>query len=171
MKTADPELMRAINRCHVRDVIRKPGPISRTEIASRTELSAATTSAITAALLDDELICTRRVPTAEGLRGRPRVMLELQSDAAHVVGLKLTSRAISVAVTDFAGDALATLSMPVRCARQPMAVIVDIVEDGVRHCVADAGLTMAAVQGVCVGLPGVVDTAAGVCWRSPVFGP
>lgn len=171
MKTADPELMRAINRFHVMDVIRKHGPISRTEISGRTELSAATVSAITAALLDDALIGIRRVPAAEGLRGRPRVMLELRANAAHVVGVKLTSKAISVAVTDFAGDALATLSMPVRCARQPMAVIVDIVEDGVRHCVADAGLAMEAIQGLCVGLPGVVDTASGTCWRSPIFGP
>jgi predicted NBD/HSP70 family sugar kinase len=171
MKTADPELMRAINRFHVMDVVRKHGPISRTEISARTELSAATVSAITAALLDDALIDIRRVPTTEGLRGRPRVMLELRAAAAHVVGVKLTSHAVSIAVTNFAADPLATLRMPVRCERQKMGVIVDIVEDGIRHCVADAGLAMTDIHGVCIGLPGVVDTDAGVCWRSPIFGP
>jgi hypothetical protein len=171
MKTADPELMRAINRFHVMDVVRKHGPISRTEISARTELSAATVSAITAALLDDALLDIRRVPATEGLRGRPRVMLELRATAAHVVGVKLTSNAVSIAVTNFAAYPLATLSMPVRCERQPMAVIVDIVEDGIRHSVADAGLAMTDIHGVCIGLPGVVDTEAGVCWRSPIFGP
>jgi hypothetical protein len=29
MKTADPELMRAINRFHVMDAIRRLGPVSR----------------------------------------------------------------------------------------------------------------------------------------------
>ena len=33
MKTADPEFMRAINRFHVMDAIRRSGPISRIEIA------------------------------------------------------------------------------------------------------------------------------------------
>jgi len=58
MKTADPELMRAINRFHVMDAIRRFGPIARVEISDRTELSATTVSAITGALLDDGLIIT-----------------------------------------------------------------------------------------------------------------
>ena len=56
MKTADPELMRAINRFHVMDAIRRSGPVSRVEISQLTELSSTTVSAITAALLDDRLI-------------------------------------------------------------------------------------------------------------------
>src|ERR1700722_16417549 len=32
MKTADPELMRAINRFHVMDAIRRHGPVSRVQI-------------------------------------------------------------------------------------------------------------------------------------------
>ncbi len=47
MKTADPELMRAINRFHVMDAIRRFGPVSRVEICELTELSATTVSAIT----------------------------------------------------------------------------------------------------------------------------
>jgi len=172
MKTADPELMRAINRFHVMDVIRRFGPISRTEISQHTELSAATVSAITAALLEDRLISARPFQeSAEAGRGRPRVMLILNSGAAHVAGVKLAPHSISVAVTDFVAEPLATLTMPVRCARQPLSVIADIVEDGVRHCVADAGLTLAQINGICVGVPGIVDRARGVCWRSPIFGP
>jgi predicted NBD/HSP70 family sugar kinase len=172
MKTADPELMRAINRFHVMDVIRTRGPISRTEISAWTELSAATVSAITAALLDDELIAIRHVPgNGDAGRGRPRVMLELNPLAAYVVGVKLAPSAISVAVTDFAANPLATLTMPVRSARQPLHVIADIVEDGVRHSVKDAGLELGDIGGVCVGLPGVVDTERGLTWRSPIFGP
>jgi predicted NBD/HSP70 family sugar kinase len=171
MKTADPELMRAINRFHVMDVIRRFGPISRTEISQHTELSAATVSAITAALLEDRLISARPIQeSAEAGRGRPRVMLVLNSGAAHVAGVKLAPHSISVAVTDFVAEPLATLAMPVRLARQPLPVIADIVEDGVRHCVADAGLSLAQINGICVGVPGIVDWAQGVCWRSPIFG-
>lgn len=71
VKTADPELMRAINRFHVMDAIRRCGPISRVEISEQTELSPTTVSAITAALLDDGLIVPRQVaPAPDQPRGR-----------------------------------------------------------------------------------------------------
>ena len=38
-----------------------------------------------------------------------------------------------------------------------------------RRCVDDAGLEIADISGVCVGLPGVVERAAGVCRQSPIF--
>ena len=38
-----------------------------------------------------------------------------------------------------------------------------------RRCVSDAGLAMEEIAGVCVGLPGVVERAAGVCRQSPIF--
>jgi predicted NBD/HSP70 family sugar kinase len=170
MKTADPELMRAINRFHVMDVIRRFGPIARVEISERTELSPTTVSAITAALIDDQLI----VPRPEGAvrdaaRGRPRVLLELNPAAAHVVGVKITPGRIVHVVTDFQGDVLAELNQPVRVDRQPAGVIADLVEDGVRRCVADAGLALGAVESLCVALPGVVEYATGVVRQSPLL--
>jgi predicted NBD/HSP70 family sugar kinase len=170
MKTADPEFMRAINRFHVMDAIRRFGPISRVEIADRTDLSPTTVSAITAALLEDGLIVPRPIGAVrDAARGRPRVMLELNPDAAYVVGAKLAPAQITVAVTNFRADVVRTLSLPIRVDRQPVAVIADLVEDGVRRCVADAGLEIAAISGVCVGLPGVVESASGRCRQSPIF--
>jgi predicted NBD/HSP70 family sugar kinase len=170
MKTADPELMRAINRFHVMDAIRRFGPISRVEISDRTELSATTVSAITAALLDDHLILPLQVGAVrDAARGRPRVMLELAADAAFVVGVKLAPDQITVATTNFRADVLETLALPIRIDRQPVSVIADLVEDGVRRCVADAGLAIEKISGVCVGLPGVIARSAGICRQSPIF--
>ena len=94
MKTADPELMRAINRFLVLDTIRRHGAIARVEIGERTDLSATTVSAITASLLDDGLITVRHEGDirSQTLRGRPRVMLALNPEAAWVVGAKLAAR-------------------------------------------------------------------------------
>ena len=170
MKTADPELMRAINRFHVLDAIRRHGSISRTEICEQTDLSSTTVSAITAALLDDGLIATRAIGDIRGMqRGRPRVMLELNADAARVVGVKIGPQRIVYAVTNFQGDVLADLAMPVRVDRQPADVIADLVEDGVRRCVADAGLTLAGIKSACVALPGVVEHGTGVVRYSPIL--
>jgi predicted NBD/HSP70 family sugar kinase len=170
MKTADPELMRAINRFHVMDAIRRFGPVSRVEISERTELSPTTVSAITAALLDDKLIATLQLgELRDASRGRPRVMLRLNPEAARVVGVKLAPDVITVAVTDFCAEVLGKLSLPIRIHRQTPAVVADLVEDGVRRCVSDANLEMKDIAGICVGLPGVVANATGVCRQSPIF--
>jgi len=170
MKTADPELMRAINRFHVMDAVRRFGPMSRVEISQLTELSATTVSAITAALLDDRLIVPLQVGAVRDAgRGRPRVMLRLNPGAAYVVGVKLAPDQITVAVTNFCADVIRSLALPIRIDRQSASVIADLVEDGVRRCVNDAGLEIAEISGVCVGLPGVVERAAGVCRQSPIL--
>jgi DNA-binding transcriptional ArsR family regulator len=170
MKTADPEFMRAINRFHVMDAIRRHGPIARVEICERTELSPTTVSAITAALLDDGLVVTRQMGTVrDAARGRPRVLLELNPDAARVVGVKIAPTRIVHVVTNFQGDVLAGLTQPVRVDRQPAEVIADLVEDGVRRCVADAGLTLDRVESLCVALPGVVEHATGIVRHSPIL--
>jgi predicted NBD/HSP70 family sugar kinase len=170
MKTADPELMRAINRFHVMDAIRRFGPVSRVEISQLTELSPTTVSAITAALIDDRLIIPLQVGAVRDAgRGRPRVMLKLNPDAAYVVGVKLAPDQITVAVTNFCADVLRSLALPIRIDRQTASVIADLVEDGVRRCVSDAGLDIGGISGLCVGLPGVVERAAGVCRQSPIL--
>src|SRR5277367_6551770 len=171
MKTADPELMRAINRFHVVDTIRRHGPVSRVQICQVTELSATTVSAITAALLDDRLISSLQVGAVRDAgRGRPRVMLQLNPDAAYVVGVRLVPDQITVAVTNFCADVLHSLSLPIRIDRQTAGVIADLVEDGVLRSIEDADLEMSEVLGVCVGLPGVVERSTGMCRQSAIFG-
>ena len=170
MKTADPELMRAINRFLVMDAIRRSGSISRVEISERTELSPTTVSAITAALLEDGLIVPRQVaPAPDQVRGRPRIMLELNPEAASVCGAKLAPNKITIAVTNFQADVLSTVSIPIRVDRQPASVILDLVEDGVRSCIEAAGLLVEDINSLCLGVPGIVERASGICRYSPIF--
>jgi predicted NBD/HSP70 family sugar kinase len=170
MKTADPELMRAINRFLVMDAIRRSGSISRVEISERTELSPTTVSAITAALLEDGLIVPRQVaPAPDQVRGRPRIMLELNPAAASVCGAKLAPNKITIAVTNFQADVLGTVSIPIRVDRQPATVILDLVEDGVRSCIEAAGLQVEDISSLCLGVPGIVERASGICRYSPIF--
>jgi predicted NBD/HSP70 family sugar kinase len=170
MKTADPELMRAINRFVVMDAIRRSGTISRVEISERTELSPTTVSAITAALLEDGLIIPRQIaPAPDQVRGRPRIMLELNPAAAAVCGAKLAPNKITIAVTNFQADVLGTVSIPIRVDRQPATVILDLVEDGVRSCIEAAGLQVEDINSLCLGVPGIVERASGICRYSPIF--
>lgn len=171
MKTADPELMRAINRFLVLDTIRRHGAIARVEISGRTDLSATTVSAITASLLDDGLITVRHEGDirSETPRGRPRVMLALNPDAAWVVGAKLAANRIVLVATNFQGDVLASLTLPVRVDRIPAEVIADLVEDGVRRCVGDAGLRLDQIKTVALSLPGIIEHGTGKVLASDVL--
>ncbi|MCD1633190.1 ROK family transcriptional regulator [Martelella mediterranea] len=171
MKTADPELMRAINRLSVLDTIRRNGPIARIEISKRTELSTSTVSAITGSLIDDGLILSRHEGDLRNAaaRGRPRVMLELNPEASRVVGAKIAATRMTFVVSDFCGEVLSEFSLPVRIDRMPIDVIADLVEDGVRACVMDSGLTLSEINMICLGIPGVVEHRTGVVRSSPIF--
>ncbi|MDK4739542.1 ROK family protein [Rhizobium sp. LEGMi198b] len=171
MKTADPELMRAINRFNVLDTIRRAGSIARIEISERTQLSTTTVSAITASLLDDGLILARTEGDLReaAARGRPRVMLELNPDAARVVGAKIAANRMVFVVADFRGEVQSTLTLALRVDRQPISVIADLIEDGVRRCVVDANLALDEIDSVCLGLPGVIEHRTGHVRSSPIF--
>lgn len=172
MKTADPELMRAINRFHVIDTIRREAPIARVEIADRTELSRATVSAITGALIEDGLVNAVHVgPSDSGARGRPRVLLELNGAAYHVAGVTLSAERLCVAVTDFKGEALAVQMGEAALGGQPPEAVADRVAAAIRACVAASGRAMADISAVGIGLPGIIDGVAGLCHWSPILGP
>lgn len=170
MKTGDPELMREINRFHILDLVRRHGPISRVEIASRADLSSTTVSAITGALIEDGIIEPVSVGGIhEPTRGRPRVMLQLNPEAARVVGLWIGPHGILAAVTNFRGDVLASLELPVRVSRQSVPVVADLAEDAVRRAVVEAGLTLEKIDSVCASLPGMVEYGTGLVRVSPLF--
>ncbi|HYD99473.1 MAG TPA: ROK family transcriptional regulator [Alphaproteobacteria bacterium] len=171
MQTGDSELMRAINRFHVLDAIRRFEPISRVEIGERTRLSRATVSAITADLIEEGLLSADEgEPGATAARGRPRVMLRMNPQAAHVVGVKLSMHQVSISVTNLKAEVLTALTLPVRPRRLEAEVVADLLEDGIRSTVAKAGLDMAGIAGIGIGIPGFIDAMAGVVQWSPIFG-
>ncbi|MGV8989360.1 MAG: ROK family protein [Cypionkella sp.] len=171
MKSADPEMMRALNRLSVLETIRRHGPIARIEISEATQLSTTTVSAITAALIEDGLVLPRHTGDirTESARGRPRVMLELNPDAVRVVGAKIAADRMVFAVTDFCGTVLSKLALPIRIDRQPAGVIADLIEDGVRQCIVDAGLGVGDVHKLCLALPCVIEYRTGNIRSSVIF--
>ncbi len=172
MQTGDTELIRAINRFHVLDAIRRFEPTSRAEIGEHTLLSRSTVSAIIAVLLEEGVVSydDGEAPVAAG-RGRPRTMLRMNPNAAYVVGAKLAMHQVSITVTNLRADPLSSLVLPIRTWRLGAEVIADLLEDGIRAAVAKAGITMAELAGIGVGLPGFIDATAGISYWSPILGP
>jgi len=165
--TANRQLIRAINRSTVLNIVKAEGPISRTEIVRRSGLSPATVSEITGDLIAEGLIYEKAAGDSTG--GRPPILLALTHDAAYVVGLKLAERQISAALTDIEATIHCTLTVPVTgmiAVEQAVAALTSVIE----QVVADASVPMKRVAGVGIGLAGVIDAERGLCRFSPILG-
>jgi predicted NBD/HSP70 family sugar kinase len=168
MQPANRELIRAINRFNILNTIRMSGSISRVEIADLTGQSRASVTNITAEMIRDNLIYEKEIEDS-ALRGRRRVLLALNPNAAYVVGVKVSSFRISCAVTDMQADVRSSVILPVRIDKRSAEFIADVIEEGVRHCISDARLTTDKISGLGLGIPGFVDSDLGFCHWTPLY--
>ena len=81
------------------------GPRPRTQLAERLGLSGPSLTRITKPLLESGLLVERAALAVSG-SGRPSVPLDLDPDAHHFVGVKLTHDRLFVVVTDQRGEVL-----------------------------------------------------------------
>jgi predicted NBD/HSP70 family sugar kinase len=152
MPVMNQELSRAVNRFSILNTIRRSGPISRVEIAEQTGLSNALVTKVTAELLQ-EILILEQAALPSNTRGRRRVLLSLNPDAAHVAGLRLDSDHISFAVVNFLGEVLSSLQVPVRTRESQVQFLTDLIVEGIHHCLSQAHLDFSLLKGLGVGLP------------------
>ena len=168
MEVVNRELSKAINQFNILNTIRKAGPISRMEIAELTGHSRASVTNITARLINENMIFEKKTE-ASSTRGRRRVLLALNPDAANVVGVKLSAFQASFAVTNMQADVLSSLVVPVRTAKKSVEFVADLIEEGIRHCVAQARLKIKKISGIGIGIPGFVGGEKGITYWSPLY--
>jgi predicted NBD/HSP70 family sugar kinase len=169
-ETGDGELIRAINRSHILDTVRRLEPISNQEICRRTGLSRSTVSMAVNGLLADGLLLNDMIDeTTASTRGRPTRLFRLNPNAAFVVGIKLSMNEVSVVAANLRADTLACLTLPIRPWRFGPEIVVDLLEDGMRAVLKKAGLSLSQISGIGVGLPGFIDSAAGISYWNPIL--
>jgi len=167
LRTANRQLIRAINRSTILNLIKIGGAVSRTGIVRLAGLSPATVSEITANLIAEGLIYEKAAGGSTG--GRPPILLALNRDAAFVVGLKLAERQISAALTDIEATILHTLTVPAAENTSVERAVVAMAQ-GVEQVIAQSSVARDRVTGVGVGLAGIIDAERGVCRYSPILG-
>jgi predicted NBD/HSP70 family sugar kinase len=137
----------------VLETIRAGAPISRAEISRRAGISKPTVSLALQSLLDAGLV--REASRGPGGPSYGAVFFEPVPDAAYVLGLDLGSRFLRGAVCDLAGEVRARQDVELRGADA----------DGALHAItslhesliAAAALPLERIDGVVLGVPGVVD--------------
>lgn len=148
--------------------IRRKGPVPRVDLAAMTGISRATVTTITAELLRAGLIEEVETAPRDGGRGRPKVDLRVRGDSHRVVGMKVAHGAISLALMDFAGEILAEHTHPMAAAVMPPDALIAEIRAALDSLMGDPG-ALAALAGVGIGLPGIVDVHSGNVHWSPTL--
>ena len=150
--------------------IRRRGATSRADIAEALDLSPGAVSTISADLIERGLV---RETGAESVprtgRGRPRVALEVNPQAAFFVGAKLNDQAITVNIMDFSGELLA--SETVAHARNSLdtPALAHHLDLAINKSIASIGLNRDALSALGLGIPGYVELDTGHVLWSPLL--
>lgn len=159
--------MRNINRSIVLNIIRDHGPISRGEIARRSQLAPSAVSNIVTELISLGLVRDSHLAKPEG--GRPATMVQLNADSAYVIGVNVGLTSITTVVTNLVGTIVGRAIASTRF-KAPAEVLLEQVAQSAREAASDAGIRFDQLVGLGIGIPGLVDTEAGVSVFSPNLG-
>lgn len=160
------DLIRAINRSTVLNMIKISGAISRAEIARKTGLSAATVTGITAELIESDLVFEKAEGDSRG--GRRPILLAINPQGGYVVGIKLMEKHMVSAITDLEATVIAKHSEE-HNAHSPDAAI-KVLVDLVNALVDKIHISRHQILGVGMGLAGIVNARDGILRHSPYFG-
>ena len=153
MKTrAVPGLLKRINEREVLETIRAGAPISRAEISRRAGISKPTVSLALQSLLASGLVReAERPPDGPGYGA---VYFEPVAEAALVLGLDLGARFVRGAVCDLGGTIRARQDVELTVADAERAI--HAISSLRRSLLETSALDAALLEGVIVGVPGVV---------------
>lgn len=157
------QLMKSLNKTLILNVIRTDGPISRAEIAKKTNLTPPTVTNIVSELISSGLVIESNLGESKG--GRKPIMLTINTSAFHVVGVDVGSRQISIVVTDLNASVFEShqvdLPRPLSEGR-----FMTLLKNGIRT-VMDKPLKEGSIVGIGIGMHGLVNPDKGVAIFAP----
>lgn len=149
MKGNNSKQSKASNLRLVLNLITTARPISRVEIARRTELTKQTISNLTDELTDAGLIHETGI-RREGV-GKPSKMLDLNPQGAYSLGLRLKARQVEAGLFNIAGEAISIRQFPLP-ELDPESVA-DTLAQVAETCLQGASIPRERVLGIGLVLP------------------
>lgn len=138
------------------DVIRRLGPVAKTEISKLTGFNIVTVSNYVDEYLERDLVVEKGYDVSTG--GRRPVLVELNTDAGYLIGVGLTMFHVAAVLTNIKGEVQNELKYdrPADAGEAVIQSIVKIVDDILRLSKKDPK----EILGIGIGMPGVVDDAS-----------
>lgn len=164
----DASTTRAFNRSVVLARIKSEGPTSRTAVAKSTRLAKATVSFMVDELIADGLVHEIGVGPITSKGGRPPILLAYNGRAELLLGVHVGVQHTTVVLATGSGEELArgSAATPRTSPESAIATVAELVI-GV---LADSKAELAEVVSMGVCLPGLIDSAHGVCLLAPNLG-
>ncbi|HEV2782372.1 MAG TPA: ROK family transcriptional regulator [Actinophytocola sp.] len=145
------------------EVLLERGPLTRSQLASITGISKPTASQLLARLQASGLVV--RDGIREGLPGRTAELYRVNPRASYVAGVDVTPGRICVRVAEITGQVIGEheLATPGRSGGQ----VVERVRAAIDGACGPAGITIAQLGRVVIGVPGAVNPATGRLFYAP----
>ena len=139
------------------DVVRRSGPIARTDISRLTKINIVTISNYVDSYIKKGLVAEKGQDISSG--GRKPLLVDLTAGANYVIGIGLNVSDILGVIVDLKGKVCWQVER-----ERPIAktgpVLIDIMAEMVGELLAKSGLDKSSIRGLGVGMPGIVDEEA-----------
>jgi glucokinase-like ROK family protein len=142
------------------------GGISRVELSRQIGLSRAAMTQIVNDLLESGAIRETEATNSKG--GRPAILLEIDPEGGHVVGIDMGVTHINLVITDFSGRVSDEVEIPINIKDSP-SICLDQVDKLLRETLAKNKLQLSDIDAIGIGAPGPVDTNAGMVIAPPIM--
>ncbi len=161
------DLIKAMNRSLLLNIIRQHGQLSRTQLTEISGLSVGAVSQIISDLIEKNWL----LETGEGdyTGGRRQVFLRLNPHAGYAIGIKLMEDRLVCAITNFEGDIIHYQTASLGSEEYP-EITCDALVQTIEDALQKSSTPRAMVLGVGIGLAGVIYQDTGVVHYSPYVG-
>ncbi|HEV2373057.1 MAG TPA: ROK family transcriptional regulator [Streptosporangiaceae bacterium] len=130
-------------------------PGSRQDLSAATGLSPASVTNVVRELLADGIVA--EVGSEDSNGGRPRILLDINPDYGYVIGVDIGETRVRVELFNLVMTERAKAEYPLNPAEHDVDVVVRDVAAGLSAVLTDGGIEPAAVIGVGIGVPGIVE--------------
>jgi len=144
---------KAFNYRIVFETIRLFGPISRADIARRSNLTAQTVSNIVKRLLDTDLI--REGQKRQDGRGAPSITLEINPDGAYSIGIDFNRDHLTGILLDLTGNVQQHLFYELETPSPDETV--ELMSSSIKELMTKQKLDESRISGIGISFPGPID--------------
>ncbi len=163
---ADQTHMRRQNLSLALRELRRAGPQSRAKLAEATQLNKATISSLVTELAERGLVAEGDL--ARGEVGRPAAAIHLSGADVCGIGAEVDVGYVAVAALDLNSEILVQTRRGLSGSRANADEAFDVLADLVRAATDTVGPR--TISGLCVAVPGLVETATGALLHAPNLG-
>ena len=161
------DLIKAMNRNLLLNIIRREGRISRKLLTEISGLSVGAVSGIIAELLEHDWIF--EVGEGDFTGGRRQMLIKLNPEAGYALGLKLMENRIAVAVSNFEGELVYYHDSHIDYDGN-LHLVIETISSLIQTTLSESKIPIEKTFGVGIGLAGVIYSQTGVVHYSPYFG-